>query len=115
MNLSQVTELASGQSGRDSELPAPELTARSPLTPCGLVACYNMKDTLQSPQAAVANRIRFLCQFLINPSWFPEELFQKESGATSGFSENEICKSFLMAAWGTGRKVTTCVPRIWHP
>lgn len=114
-SLSQVTELASGRIRLDSGLSAPEFIASSPPTPRGLMACHSMKDTSQSPQAAGANRIRFLCQLLINPSWFPEELFQKESGATSGFSGNEICKSFLMAALGTGGEATTCTPRIWHP
>ena len=114
-SLSQVPELASSRIRLDSGLPAPELTASSPPTPCGLTACHSMKETSQSLPAAVANRIHFLCQLLINPSWFPEELFQKESGATSGFRGNEICKSFLMAALGTGGEVTSIVPRIWHP
>lgn len=45
-------------------------------------------------------------------SWFPEELFQKDSGATSGFRGNEIRESFMTAALGTGGKVATCAPRL---
>lgn len=69
-------------------LPDPELAASSLPTPCGLVARHSTKDTSQSSQAEVVHRIHFLCQLLMNPAWSPEELFQKESGATSGFSGN---------------------------